>query len=269
MPALPAASVAVVPATPTLSIAEKSASPAGHRRASGDNRVIQAATTAESWKNRVRVAVRSGRRASVVVYRGGARLGAVAFTALALVASAVAAVSASSPSPPVLHGDMIWPAGKKRAPAFGLRDERGAAISLAAERGQVVLLTFMYSRCRQLCPIEGRLLAAAERRLGRSTRSLLLVVSVDPGGDTPATIGRFVGRAGLVGDRWHWLVGSRRQLARVWRAYGIDVQPGGDIGHSGALYLIDRRGYERSGYAVPFLPNLVAADVRALARETG
>jgi protein SCO1/2 len=147
-----------------------------------------------------------------------------------------------------------------------LRDERDTPLSLTAERGQVVLLTFMYSRCQQLCPLEGRMLAAAERRVGRSTRSLLLVVSVDPGGDTPATIQRFVRRAGLAGDRWHWLVGNRRQLARVWDAYGIDVKAGRDIGHSVALYLIDQRGFERSGYAIPFLPALVAADVRTLAR---
>ncbi|MHB8659507.1 MAG: SCO family protein [Solirubrobacteraceae bacterium] len=161
---------------------------------------------------------------------------------------------------------MVWPAGKKRAPPVSLRDERGTPLSLTAERGQVVLLTFMYSRCRQLCPLEGRMLAAAERRFGRSTRSLLLVVSVDPGGDTPATIQRFVRRAGLAGDRWHWLVGNHRQLAQVWGAYGIDVKAGRDIGHSVALYLIDQRGFERSGYAIPFLPALVAADVRTLAR---
>lgn len=205
-----------------------------------------------------------GRSSSLPRHRAGGRR-------WALVGSLAVALQASggvvSAAPPRLHGDMVWPAGAKRAPGFRLRDERGRLISLAGERGQVVLLTFMYSRCRQLCPIEGRMLAAAERRLGRSTRSLLLVVSVDPGGDTPATIRRFIGRAGLAGARWHWLIGSRSQLAPVWHAYRIDVQPGGDIGHSGALFLLDRRGYERAGYAIPFLPNLVAADVRTLAGE--
>ena len=187
--------------------------------------------------------------------------------AVAVLASGGVAASAGSPR---LHGDMVWPAGAKRAPGFRLRDERGRLVSLAGERGQVVLLTFMYSRCRQLCPLEGRMLAAVERRLARSTRSLLLVVSVDPGGDTPATIRRFIRRAGLAGARWRWLVGSRSRLAPVWRAYRIDVQPGGvDIGHSSALYLLDRRGYERSGYAIPFRPAFVAADVRTLAHSRG
>ncbi|HJS92622.1 MAG TPA: SCO family protein [Solirubrobacteraceae bacterium] len=167
----------------------------------------------------------------------------------------------------MLHGDVVWPPGKRRAPPFALRDQRGARVSLSGERGRVVMLTFMYSRCRQVCPIEGRLLAAVERRLGRSTRALLLVVSVDPGGDTVSSIHRFIRHAGLTGARWRWLVGGSRQLAPIWRAYRIDVQAGRDIGHSSALYLIDRHGYERAGYAVPFLPNLVAADVRTLAAE--
>lgn len=188
---------------------------------------------------------------------------------MAAVVAAAVVVGAASARPPVLHGDMVWPAGKQPAPRFRLRDERGRMLSLAAERGRVVLLTFMYSRCREICPIEGRMLAAVEHRLDRSIRPLLLVVSVDPGGDTPASIRRFIHRAGLAGTRWDWLVGDRAELSRVWRAYRIEVQRGRDIGHSTALVLIDRRGYERSGYAIPFLPQNVAADVRTLSGKTG
>lgn len=180
-----------------------------------------------------------------------------------LLVSVPAGVAAA---PPRLHGDMVWPAGAKRAPGFRLRDEQGRWVPLAGARGRVVLLTFMYSRCRQVCPIEGRMLAAVERRLGRAQRPLLLVVSVDPGRDTAASIGRFIRRAGLAGVPWQWLVGNRRQLAPVWRAYGIEVRAGVDIGHSSAVLLIDRRGYERSGYAIPFLPTLVAADLRTLTK---
>ena len=147
-------------------------------------------------------------------------LGCAALVALLGIASVagVGTTDLAAPSrQPVLHGDVVWPPGKRRAPPFALRDQRGARVSLSGERGRVVMLTFMYSRCRS---------------------------------------------AG-----WRWLVGSRRELKPVGRAYRIDVQAGRDIGHSSALYLIDRHGYERAGYAVPFLPKLVAADVRTLAAE--
>jgi hypothetical protein len=48
----------------------------------------------------------------------------------------------------------------------------------------------------------------------------------------------------------------------------MTVVPGtNDIAHGLALYLIDRRGFERTGYLFPFLPNFVALDLRSLGRE--
>jgi protein SCO1 len=72
--------------------------------------------------------------------------------------------------------------------------------------------------------------------------------------------------------KWHlpgtasWLLGSRAQLRPVWRAYRIVVQAvAGDIVHSTALYVIDRRGDERAGLLLPFAPGDLAADLRAVA----
>ena len=72
---------------------------------------------------------------------------------------------------------------------------------------------------------------------------------------------------GLAGPwRWHWLNALATQLASVWRPYGITVEPtSNDIVHSLALYLIDRRGYERTAYLFPFLPGFVQGDLARLA----
>jgi cytochrome oxidase Cu insertion factor (SCO1/SenC/PrrC family) len=43
----------------------------------------------------------------------------------------------------------------------------------------------------------------------------------------------------------------------------------GDIEHTEAVYLVDRRGYMRSGYMYPFLPRFVTDDPRALATGEG
>ena len=42
----------------------------------------------------------------------------------------------------------------------------------------------------------------------------------------------------------------------------------GDIVHSTAVYLIDRRGDERAGFLMPFVPGLVADDFRVLGAES-
>ncbi len=96
----------------------------------------------------------------------------------------------------------------------------------------------------------------------------MLVVSVDPKGDTPASV-RSVARRWHLEPGWHWLTGTHRQLAAVWRAYGIEVRATtNDIVHGAALYLVDRRGDERAGYLAPLLPNFIALDVRRVETPT-
>lgn len=166
---------------------------------------------------------------------------------------------------PALHGQATWGPGKRPAPQFALRDQRDRLVSLHALQGRTVVLTFLDSLCRQACPVEGRMLAAAIEQVPQAQRPWLVVVSVDPSGDTPATIAHAVGK-------WHfrdtvlWVRGTHRQLARVWRDYQITVEPvAGDIVHSTAVYLIDPRGDERAGFLMPFVPGLVAADLKTLA----
>lgn len=171
---------------------------------------------------------------------------------------------------PSLHGQALWKEGARPAPAIALRDQNGREVRLAALRGRPVLLTFMDSRCRSTCPIEGRQLAAVLRTLPAAQRPTLLVVGVNPSGDTPASAKHAMRKWTLAGPwRWHWLFGARAQLARVWRAYGIEVVPSGVSGqvltHSLALYLIDARGYERTAYLYPFLPSFVRGDLAKLA----
>ncbi|HEY6961466.1 MAG TPA: SCO family protein [Gaiellaceae bacterium] len=167
---------------------------------------------------------------------------------------------------PALHGTVTWPAGARPAPAIRLRDQRGSLVSLASLRGAPILLLFLDSHCRQACPIEGRLAAAAIRRLPQGLRARLVVVSVDPKGDTPASIAAAAAHWRLPAG-FEWLNGSAAALRRVWHAYDITVDPrSGDVVHSTALYVIGPSGYERAGFLLPFAPAFVADDLRALAR---
>jgi protein SCO1 len=166
---------------------------------------------------------------------------------------------------PVLHGQAVWPAGRRPAPAFVLRDERGRLLSPGAEHGRTLVIAFMDSRCRQVCPVEGRALAQALDALPAAERPVLLVVSVDPWADTAVSARAAARKWGFPGE-WHWLLGTRRELAPVWRDYRIYVRrTTGDVVHSDAIYLVDRRGYERAGYLFPFEPGLVRHDLGVIA----
>jgi protein SCO1/2 len=143
----------------------------------------------------------------------------------------------------------------------------GGTRSLAATNGRVTLITFLDSKCRSLCPIVGRSIGDLQREFPANARPTVLVVSVDPVGDGPTSVRR-AARSWRLEPGWHWLTGTRRQLAAVWRSYGIVVQPRtNDIVHGSALYLVDPRGFERVGYLPPLLPNFVASDIRKVEAE--
>jgi protein SCO1/2 len=55
----------------------------------------------------------------------------------------------------------------------------------------------------------------------RASQVVVYGVSVDPVGDTPQRARAFLKKYGVYGGPVHFLVGSRAQLAPVWRAYGI------------------------------------------------
>ena len=172
-----------------------------------------------------------------------------------------------SPSPASLAGGLVMKAHTVPAPDFTtLHDQRGAIISLADLRGRVIALTFLDTQCLDLCPLQARLLGSVQTDLGSNANFSVVVVSVRPEVDTPSNIAKFASAHGL-GDNLFWLNGPRPQLSAVWNSYGVGVQvANGALAHSSVIYLIDRSGYERVGFAdVPDVAS-VESDVRILAK---
>ncbi len=167
-----------------------------------------------------------------------------------------------------LDGEATWAEGQRAAPPITtLRDQSGRLFALSSLRGRTVVMTFMDSRCHAECPLAGSALASAEAAIPAAQRPVLVAVSVNPH-DTPASARAAAKAWGLATMApWHWLMGSRARLARVWAAYHIYVAPhpvNGDIQHTEALLVIDRGGYERSGYLYPFEPRFVTHDLSVL-----
>jgi protein SCO1/2 len=148
---------------------------------------------------------------------------------------------------------------------FRLRDQDGERVSLRAFRGRVVVLTFLYTTCRDTCPLTATQIRGALDDLDGDVPAL--AVSVDPANDTPERARRFLFRRGLAEDRMRFLLGSRDQLAPVWKAYGIRPQ-GAAFDHSAYVLLVDKRGRQRIGFPVAQLtPEGLAHDIRRLQAE--
>jgi protein SCO1 len=166
----------------------------------------------------------------------------------------------SAAGPTGLHGGLRPPAA--RAVDFRLRDQDGTFATMDEYRGRMVVVTFLYSTCQDTCPLTAQQIRGGLDDLGRDVP--VLAISVDPKSDTPLHVKRFLVRQHLTG-RMRYLVGTHRQLAPVWRAYGIQPQ-GHGFEHTASTVIVDGAGRQRVGYLTDQLtPEALADDLRALA----
>ena len=97
------------------------------------------------------------------------------FTPHALAATDGARLKAGVFSPPAL------------APELALRGSDGAELNLARYRGKVVLLSFGFTHCTEVCPVTLATLAQARKELGANAAAMQVVyVTVDPQRDDAA-----------------------------------------------------------------------------------
>jgi len=153
---------------------------------------------------------------------------------------------------------------------FALRDQDGERISTADLRGQVTVVTFLYTTCEDACPLVAQQIRGALDLLGRDVP--VLAVSVDPAGDTQRRARSFLLEQRLP-DRMHFLLGSREELRPVWEDFGIQPETAGendsDGGHSVSVVLLDRDGVQRIGYPINGLtPDALAGDIALLESES-
>ena len=148
-----------------------------------------------------------------------------------------------------------------RAPDFRLRDQDGKPVAMADYRGKTVVMTFVYSTCKDTCPAQVQSIRGALDKLGHDVP--VLAVSVDPRQDTRSRARQFL-LAQHVTGRVRYVLGSESQLAPVWRGYGIAPQRG-SLDHSAYVVVVDGRGFQRIGFPHSELtPEGLAADLRRL-----
>ena len=181
--------------------------------------------------------------------------------------------------------------GDVQAADFQLTDQFGNPTSLEDFSGKVVLLTFLYTECPDVCPIVANHLRDASRLLADDAPdTAIVVVSVDPVRDSVDAALAYSERWEMT-DGWTYLVGDEDALRPVWTAYYIDpyihgpgknaataaptrqapaggvsalVEASGRIIHSAPIYIIDADGIMRVAFTLPLQPEDLVHDVRLL-----
>jgi protein SCO1 len=152
------------------------------------------------------------------------------------------------------------PAGV-RAPDFRLRDQDGKFVTTRSLRGGPAVVTFLYTHCKDTCPITAQQVKGALDDLHSPVPAI--AISVDPPNDTPASARAFLSKTGI-GGRMRFLLGSRDRLRRVWKGFAVRPQHQHEE-HQARLVLLDSRGMQRVGFPISqATPERIAHDLRAL-----
>ena len=211
---------------------------------------------------------------------------AALFIALVLAACAGVTSEPEFNGTPLKCGDI--------APNFELTNHAGQSVSLESLKGDVVVLTFLYTNCPDVCPIVTSRLREVQTLLeSDADEARFVAVSVDPERDTIESAREYLDKWELSAN-WHFLVGDRPELEEVWKAYYVDPavsdhnplesgqasqtrEPKGAIDalsaeiakrylviHSTPVFLIDRDGNRRVVFTPPLMAEEVAEDIQWL-----
>lgn len=135
---------------------------------------------------------------------------------------------------------------------FKLIDQNGKSFQFSSKRGNLVLATFIFTTCPDVCPLLTAKFTAIQRALDEKKFKdyWLLSITTDPEQDNAATLKDYANRFKADLAHWSFLTGSRAELVKVWQAFGVNVTKtaSGQVFHTALTTLIDRRGNRRVDY---------------------
>jgi len=123
-------------------------------------------------------------------------------------------------------------------------DQAGRAFSFESLRGRYVLVSFIYTRCRdaQECPLISAKFAQLQNRLPENVN--LVEVTIDPTYDRPAVLAAYAKTYGFRPDRVTLLTGDPEKVLQFARALGVKAYTDPKYGfiHNENTVLVDPKG---------------------------
>jgi len=186
----------------------------------------------------------------------------------------------------IFHGEDL-PADDAEyvVPNFTLYDEDGNLTNLSDYEGQVVIVSFVYTRCPDVCPVVSSNLRWVSENLSDDygTNFSILSITVDPWWDTEYVLKDYATFRGL---DWPHLTGNVDDMEPVWKAFHVGLQtytnetyeedngtqgrhhPDYLVDHSTATIIIDKEHRQRVRWNdLDWEPSLFAEDVLDLINE--
>ena len=112
-----------------------------------------------------------------------------------------------------------------RGPVEGieLTDQNGEDFDFDTDANGVVVVSFIFTRCPDVCPVLTQSLIAVEAELSDEEREdvTFVSISVDPEHDSTEVLSEYSER---MGASWPHLTGTLEEMEPVWETFGVVVQ---------------------------------------------
>ena len=156
-------------------------------------------------------------------------------------------------------------------PQFELVDQAGRAFQRDRLRGHWTLMFFGFTNCPDVCPTTLAALAEVRRKLAdlpAGDLPAVVFVSVDPGRDTPAELGRYVGH---FDPHFLGVTGQPVSIEGLTHDLGVAVSVGPTsqdgnytVDHTAAIFLIDPSPAFTAVFGNPHVADVIARDYRSI-----
>jgi len=143
---------------------------------------------------------------------------------------------------PLAVGDLL--------PDYRFTNQLGRAVNLAEFRGNVLAITFIFTRCPfpTFCPLMSNNFKAAFELLRQNpnapTNWHLLAITIDPEFDTPERLKAYAATYRVAPERWSFLTGTLIDVTAITEQFGLQFtrEPDGGISHNLRTVVVDATG---------------------------
>ena len=128
------------------------------------------------------------------------------------------------------------------APDFTLTNESGEPFTLSELSGSIIVLTFTFTECRDICILIEANIALSQILIedGHPGTVEFVSVTVDPRNDTVEALAAYMDERGY---GWTHLTGAKDVLEDVWADWWVFVlasnESRSEVGHSGLTWIVD------------------------------
>ena len=142
-----------------------------------------------------------------------------------------------------------------KIPPFALRNQENEVVTEPDIDGHIVVASFFFTSCSQVCPILKSRLARIQEAYIEDDRVVLLSHSVAPMADSVAALARYAATNDIQTGRWHLLTGAVEDIDALARnGYFVDVEgapgdlDGYNLLHTETVVLLDGKRRIRGVY---------------------